>query len=84
MLLYVQAVEDIYSSSQDCVSVFSVSLNYSDTFGDDLAFLTTESVSEDNSSVSHQFVNDSKFSSSFISQIDTEVNFALALSFSRT
>ena len=62
LLLSVQAVEDIYSSSQDCVSVFSVSFNYSDTFGDDLSFLTTESVSEDNSSVSHQFVNDSEFS----------------------
>ena len=55
----------------------------SDTFEDDLSFPATEFVSEDNSSVNHQFVNDSELYSNFISQVVAEVNFTLALSFSR-
>ena len=56
----------------------------SDTFEDDLSFSATEFVSEDNSSVNHQFVNDSEVYSNFLSQVYAEVNFALALSFLRT
>ena len=46
--------------------------------------LPTEYESEDSSSVNHKFVNDSEFYSNFLSQVDTEVNFALVLSFIRT
>ena len=46
--------------------------------------LLTEYESEDSSSVNHQFVNDFEVCSNFISQVDAEVNFALALSFTRT
>ena len=46
--------------------------------------LPTEFESEYNSSIIHHFSNDSKFSNSFVLQVDAEVNFALALSYSRT
>ena len=71
-------------SIQDCDSVSSLTSLSSDTFEDDLSFPATEFVSEDNSSVNHQFINDSEVYSNSISQVDAEVNFALALKFSRT
>ena len=46
--------------------------------------LPTEYESEDSSSVNHKFVNDSEFYSNFLSQVDTEVNFALTLNFLRS
>ena len=49
-----------------------------------MSYLTTESESEDSSSVNHHFNNDSEFSNSYISQIDAEFNSALALNLSRT
>ena len=56
----------------------------SDTIANDLSYLPTEFESEDGSSVNNHFVNDSEFASSCISQIDSEVNFSLALNLSRT
>ena len=50
-------------SIQDCDSVSSLTSLSSDTFEDDLFFPATEFVSEDNSSVNHQFVNDNSVAS---------------------
>ena len=67
MLSPIQAADDLNLSIQDCVSVSFLTSLFSDTFEDYLFFLTTESVFKDNSSVNHQFVNDSEVYSKFIS-----------------
>ena len=82
MLSPIQTADDLNLSIKDCVSVSSLTSLSSDTFEDDFSFLGTESVSEDNSSVNHQFVNDSEVYSNFLLQVDTEVNFALTRNFS--
>ena len=78
----IQAADDLNLSIQDCDSVSSLTSLSSDTFEDDLSFPATEFVSEDNSSVNHQFVNDSEVYNNSISQVDAVVNFALTLNFS--
>ena len=67
MLSPIQAVDDLNLSIQDCVSVSFLTSLSSDIFEDDLFFLATEYVSEDNSSVNHQLANDSEVYSNFIS-----------------
>ena len=84
LLSPVQAVEDINLSNEDCVSISFLTSLSSNTFEADLSFLGTESVSKDNYSVNHQFVNDSEVYSNFILQVDTEVDFAFTLNVSRS
>ena len=67
LLSPIQAVDDLNLSIQDCVSATSLTSFSSDTFEVDLSFLGTESIYEDNSSVNHQFVNNSEIYSNFIS-----------------
>ena len=59
MLSLIQAAYDSNLTIQDCVSLSSLTSFSSDTFEDDLSFPATESISEDNSSIHHQVVNDS-------------------------
>ena len=88
---HINAAEDIDSSRQDINldldsnSVSSTTSVASIVSGENSTDnLPTEYESDDNSSVNHQFVNDSKVYSNFLSQVDTEINFALTLSFTRT
>ena len=88
---HVNVAEDIDSSRQD-INLDSDSNSVSSTTSvasivsgeSSKDNLPTEYESENSSSVNHQFVNDFEVYSNFISQVDAEVNFALALSFTRT
>ena len=88
---HVNVTEDMDSSRQDInldsdyVSISSTTFVTSIVSEESSTdHLPTDFLSEDRSSICHYFVNDSEFSNSFVSQVDTEVRFALALSFSRT
>ena len=88
---HVNVAEDIDSSRQginldsDSNSVSSTTSIASIVSGKNSSNnLPTEYEFEDNSSVNHQFVNDSEIYSNFLSQVDAEINFALTLTFART
>ena len=79
MLSPIQTADDLNLSIKDCVSVSSLTSLSSDTFEDDFSFLGTESVSEDNSSIIHQFVNESEVNSNSISHSNISTGSAASI-----
>ena len=88
---HVNVLKHMDSSRQD-VNLDSDSNSFSSTTSvasivsgeSSIYYLPAEFESEDSSSENHHFINEFEFSDSFVSQVDAEVNFDIALSFSKT
>ena len=82
MLSPVQAVEDLNTSSQDCISFSSMLSFSSDTFADDLSYLIPGFEFEDSSSINRYFSIILNFTVVIFRKLML-INFALTLNLSR-